>query len=363
MLQDSLLVASDGNPGDVLTKLVSNSEDSMLHEAEVFGKDLETAANAGEHPWTVENGTMSTLLLYNQSDSPQWFNVQISAGKTVWGKSYQLQPQQTEAVVINDLIKTAAQDNHGVAFPSDIWSGQAGWSVPQKNAGQGRLMQSNRDHAMARNFSCSNTVEVCQAQIDNPDSFFLLGQTVDFGQISFGVCYQECSGTPVGSGEQGYSYSWYTENSKVASISGSSQNQSVSLYGSGVGGTMIEAFVTDPYCSIQAEPSQPANVGPRSPLQRNRRHRNDAGRCRWPANPPASFVLTSLRSDRYEPKLVGAGHNCRGLQSIYERGQHRSHKFLRAIHHILLDHRSEQRHRNLHRKSQQRIEGICKHGL
>ncbi len=262
MLQDSLLVASDGSPGDVLTKLVSKSEDSVLHEAEVFGKDLETPANAGEHPWTVENGTTSTQLLYNQSDTQQWFNVQISAGKTVWSKSYQLQPQQTEAVVINDLIKTGAKDNHGVAFPSDIWSGQAGWSVPQKNAGQGRLMQSNRDRAMARNFSCSNTVQVCQAAIDNADSFFLLGQTVDFGQINFGVCYQSCSGTPVGNGELGYSYSWDTENSNVASISGSSQNQTVNLYGAGIGGTMIDAYVSDFYCSIQASPPAPATVTP-----------------------------------------------------------------------------------------------------
>jgi len=90
---------------------------------------------------------------------------------------------------------------------------------------------------MARNFSCSNTVQVCQAAIDNADSFFLLGQTVDFGQINFGVCYQSCSGTPVGNGELGYSYSWDTENSNVASISGSSQNQTVNLYGAGIGGT------------------------------------------------------------------------------------------------------------------------------
>ncbi len=254
-------VASDGSPGDVETKHLSKS-DSELRKVEFIGKDFDNPYDGGVHPWTVENGTTSTLLLYNQSNSPQWFNVQISAGKTVWSKSYQLQPQQTEAVVINDLIKSGAKDNHGVAFPSDIWSGQAGWSVPQKNAGQGRLMQSNRDRAMARNFSCSNTVQVCQAQIDNADSFFLLGQTIDFGQIEFQVCYQSCSGTPVGNGEEGYSYSWDTENSSVASISGSWQNQSVDLYGAGIGGTMIDAYVSDFYCSIQAVPSQPATVTP-----------------------------------------------------------------------------------------------------
>ncbi len=45
-------------------------------------------------------------------------------------------------------------------------------------------------------------------------------------------------------------------------IEGSGQNQTVNLYGAGVGGTMIDAYVSDFYCSIQAVPSQPANVTP-----------------------------------------------------------------------------------------------------
>jgi hypothetical protein len=119
LLQDSFIEEDDGNPGDVQAKLMSKIN-SPLNEIELIGKDFNDPENGGDHPWTVENGTTSTLLLFNQSDQVQSFNIEISAGGTVWRKLFKLQPMQTQAISFNDLIKSGAKDDHGKAFPSDI---------------------------------------------------------------------------------------------------------------------------------------------------------------------------------------------------------------------------------------------------
>jgi len=257
-MQDSFLVESDGSPGDVGTKLVSKSG-GALHEVELLAKDFEDPENGGDHPWTVENGTTSTLVLFNESGKPQWFNVQIAASATVWSNSYELQPYQTEAIGINDLIKTAAKDKHGTPFPSDVWSGQVSWSVPHKNAGRGRLLQSNPETAMARSFSCGYNIELCQATLDDVEDYAPVGQTVDFGTINTEVCVNSCSGAPVGSGGAGYFYGWSSQNSNIAPISGSASSQSANVYGASVGSTYIDSWAADDYCLVRI-PSAPVNV-------------------------------------------------------------------------------------------------------
>ena len=67
-LQNSFLIAADGAPGDVAAKLVARS-DSQLKEVELMGKDLMDPQNGGNHPWSVEQGTESTLLLQYQQCS------------------------------------------------------------------------------------------------------------------------------------------------------------------------------------------------------------------------------------------------------------------------------------------------------
>ncbi len=251
VLQDSFMVQSDGSPGDVETKLVSTSN-SVLQEVESLGKDEDNPANGGDHPWTVANGTTSTLLLFNNSAQPQYFNVQISAGATLWRKSYQLQPMQTLAVSINELMSTGAKDDYGNAFPSDIWQGQVGWHMTTKGSGRGRLMQSNPNTAMARSFSCQETMEACQQQINNLNFSIENGEVVDFGTVETLTCFDTCNGSPGGWGGQGYSYSWSSNNSSIASISGPNYNQSANVYGAGVGSTSISTEVWDAYCQVYA---------------------------------------------------------------------------------------------------------------
>jgi hypothetical protein len=256
-LQNSFLIVSDGGPGDVVAKLVARS-DSQLREVELLGKDLKNPQNGGNHPWSLENGTNSTLLLFNTSGVPRYFNVAISAGLTVWRKAYQLQPLQTKAISFLDLITNEVKDDKGNLLPKDIWSGQVQWHSPSANAGRGRLIQSNPDKAMARNFSCGFVAQLCEVDFAGT-SYQANGSTVTFGSMNPYVCANTCSGTPVGPGGVGYGYSWSSSDSAIASVSGASDAQSVQTYGASSGGTDMNGYSTDDYCTAYLS-AAPANV-------------------------------------------------------------------------------------------------------
>ena len=259
-LQNSFLIVADEAPGDVVAKLVTRS-DSQLREVELLGKDLKDPQNGGNHPWSIENGTDSTLLLFNTSSVPQYFNVSISAGSTVWRKAYQLQPMQTKAISVRDLIKQKVKDDKGNLLPSEIWTGQVQWHVPNPNAGRGRVLESNPEKAMARNFSCGFVAELCEGDFSGVN-YLMDGQTINFGQIFPQVCANTCSGTPVGPGGDGYSYSWSPEDTSIASISGSSTDQSVDVFGTYPGYTSIDAYASDGFCTAYVQPTPPAPVVP-----------------------------------------------------------------------------------------------------
>ncbi len=255
-IQSSFLVQSDGNPGDVGAKMISRG-DAALPEVELMGKDLDGATNGGNHPWNIENGNQSTLLLFNTSAKAQYFNVEISAGNVQWRKAYLLQPMETHSISINDLSRTTAKDDKGVLFPADIGAGQVAWHMPAKNAGRGRVLESNRETAMARNFACGYVAELCEVIFYGYiDGGIGDGSTDDpFGEMEPQVCMNTCSGTPAGPGGNGYYYNWSVDNSGIASISGSSTDYYVGLYGASGGSTYLEGDGSDGFCQVQMPPN------------------------------------------------------------------------------------------------------------
>lgn len=88
-LQNSFLVESDGVPGDIATKLIARDPQDPS-EVEILDKDLHDPLNGGNYPWSIAQGTNSTLLLFNTSDTAQYFTVAISSEGTNWQKSYYL---------------------------------------------------------------------------------------------------------------------------------------------------------------------------------------------------------------------------------------------------------------------------------
>jgi len=265
-LQNSFIIVSDGMPGDVLAKLVSKSEDG-IREVESLGKDQNDPQDGGNHPWSIEHDADSTLLLFNTSAASQYFNVMISGGGVTWQKAFHLQPMQTVATSIRNLVESQVKDDTGKILPKKAQNGQVTWYVPAHDAGRGRVLESNPRAGMARSFSCGGQIEICQAGFYSYYPFIGDNETVTLGNITAQVCMNQCNGTVLGNGGSGYTYSWSSGNSGIASISGPTNQQSVSVYGVSPGTTYLDGSVYDGYCQLYVQP--PAPVVPTLTVQGN----------------------------------------------------------------------------------------------
>jgi len=261
-LKNSFFVGSDGAPGDLLAKLVSvNDSDSEMQVVGILGKDEREMNNGGNHPWSIEHGNDSTILLFNHCAKPQPFYLLISGNSVQWQKTYALAPMQTEAISVRQLIEDQTKDDNGKVLPKNVQSGQVGWWNQDMGLGKGRLLLSNRENGMARNFSCSTLRGLCGIIYNQQITTFANGNTVIFASAIALVCevyaVNQCNGT-ADTGTGGYSTSWSSQNPAIASISGPSNQSNVNLYGAGAGSTTANVTISSPYCSRTA--GGPANV-------------------------------------------------------------------------------------------------------
>jgi hypothetical protein len=250
-LENSFLVTADGAPGDLIAKLMSSS-DSKLQEVEIAAKTEADVYNGGSHPWSLEEGNDSTLLLFNHDKKPLYFNVNIGSGTLIWEKAFLLQPMETRNVSLRELIQTQVEDDKKMVLPKDLTSGQLLWFVHALNAGHGRLLQSNRGTAMARNFSCPNGVVIGDAYFYNPGfspTSLVAGQTQNTPNVQTDAFFPTypgaCSGQWAANGGTGLMYQWTSWNINAVSISGSNTMTYASLYGAGAGTAEVDVLVTD----------------------------------------------------------------------------------------------------------------------
>jgi hypothetical protein len=270
-LKNSFLIISDGVPGDLIAKLVSTSG-PRLREVESEAKDEKARENGGNHPWSLDEDTESTLLLFNHSAEPRRFNVGIASGDVVWQKVYELAPMQTEAISIRSLIQDRVKDDGGRTMPRDILSGTVDWYTFDLEVGSGRILQSSRQLAMARNFGCVSPMALCVVYIQPATISLVAGQTVSIAADPY-ICNVDsggCNGDPAFAGPGNasnphYHYSWSVND--AASISGPNTSDYVSLYGaSGGTGTLFLQVIDDAHgCDVGNQASvtvQPAITGP-----------------------------------------------------------------------------------------------------
>lgn len=256
-LQNSFLIISDGAAGDVVSKLVSTSE-SGLREVESLGKDENDPLNGGNHPWSIEQGGDSTLLLFNHSSEPQYFSVAISAGPTVWQKIFLLASMQTEGISIRGLVSKQVPDDQRLTMPKDALNGEVVWFTPGSGVAKGRILQSNRDLAMARSFSCGNGYALCNATFVPGTTTLPVGsQGISFGHAVPIVCSVQvggCTGTTANVRPTGITYFWSSNNTSIISISGANTAPGVSVNGVGAGSTNVSADIEQPTtgCSASA---------------------------------------------------------------------------------------------------------------
>ncbi len=269
-LQNSFLISSTGAPGDVLAKLVSKN-DSAPEEVELFGKDAMDTNNGGSNPWSIQNGTQSTLLFFNHDQAPQIFDVLIaSADGTQWQKDFTLSPMETQAISIGNIIQNAVKDDSGKTLPKTAISGQISWWTvgTASGPGAGRLLQSNSESGTARSFACGCPYILCGVDIFENLQAILFGDTgTPLDTVNGTICMYKtgghCSGvTSSNSSSQALHYSW-TADGTYLQVSGSSTNSSVNAYGASVGtggmtGQVSATYLQPPEtCTFQGSGSTP----------------------------------------------------------------------------------------------------------
>jgi len=250
-LRNSLIIESNGDPGQVGVKLLSYDETANLR-IEQLDKDLKHMENAGLHPWSLEEGADSTLLLFNPYDLPNTFDVHISTGSSLWYKAYELRPFETMAIDLRQLQLEQTKDDRGITIPRFTEAGQVDWSNMSGPKGTGRMMISNHSRGMARSFSCASYFEVCGVSI-NPGG----AQTIALnGSVSFSdsvtVCWAYnpgvCSGT--GGGYTSLSHSW-SASSPLTGAGACAGSSYCSISGPSSGTGYVAETVTDYWgCSI-----------------------------------------------------------------------------------------------------------------
>jgi hypothetical protein len=163
-LRNSFVVESNLPPGSIQAKMVSFGQRSFP-VVEFQPKDKNQNENSGLHPWSTDSNVTSTLFLFNHNDVSRFFNVNIRAASVSWHKAYKLQPMETIAIQMNQLIQDHFPDDSGVVLPEGVSSGEVAWFTPGHGQGTGRLMQSSARHQLARNFSCGQCLELCAAHL------------------------------------------------------------------------------------------------------------------------------------------------------------------------------------------------------
>jgi hypothetical protein len=249
-LENSVLVESASAPGIVMTKLLSfgmGNEPVMEYQP----KDIRQKENSGLHPWSLANGQQSTLFLFNHDAKKQFFNVGIYSGGSAWERAYELGPSETKALDIWQLV-SQAQDDQGRKLPKNVVTGELQWSTPQRYKGIGRLLVTDKQTSLARNFSCGQCVNVCDARISPNNSITIILDGVGIlGNAAPGICIDQgcaCQGRLSRWGGSGYFYGWSSVDTNIAAINGSSTGTSANFLGTGVGSDTGEVDVNDGTC-------------------------------------------------------------------------------------------------------------------
>ncbi len=252
-LRHSFTLDSDGEPGDVEAHLFSYKA-STDQRVEQLAKDGREYHNGGNHPWSVENGSTSTLLLFNPTAQKQEFQVRVSGGGATWISLLYLAPYETQALSINDLIAKQTPDYTHHALPRSLRRGEVQWSTRMPADGFGRVLVSNPAIGLSRSFSCPDTLVLCAVEFSpNVDGDIVDGDTATFSSVQADFCSSEqpssCyTGTSVGTG---FSFDTSWQASSNTQITGSTNSQ-VTLQGMSAGNFNYTGTVSSGSCYGQA---------------------------------------------------------------------------------------------------------------
>ena len=267
-LLNSVVIHSDGALGDVVTKLTSRSS-TRLPIVEMLAKDETDAENGGGHPWTIEGGITSALLLFNHASAETDFNIRFSTPNGPWMKVFKLLPMETRAISINELIQNQEIDDEGRKLLMNTTSGEVGWQTGSSEVG-GRVIQASPALAMARNFSCSNYITECNLTL-TPDSVLAvaLGQDGGLGTITpnwnlshFGPSNSCTCGSTTTTAYIALNYGWWSGNTSIANVVSGQTTSSTKWQGMGAGSTVAYYQAQqNTYGGLTCQAQAPVRVG------------------------------------------------------------------------------------------------------
>jgi hypothetical protein len=253
-LTGSVVVASSGKPGDVVSSLTSFAATTGDHLS-VEGHDANTIENGGKHPWVIDDSTGSdaTLVMFNHSLSSQPFTVNVASRGVLWTKSYTLLSMQTMNLNLKRLIGDQTKDDRGQLLPASARSGAISWFTPKGGVGKGRLYETSSTPLKRRSFSCLGMETQCPwgAYITNPNITMNRGKVGVLGYVNVDVCQtgDPYSGSPCGDFDMGFTYNssliTYEGCSHTSGCNGPTFANEAILTGNSVGTDNINAWVQD----------------------------------------------------------------------------------------------------------------------
>ncbi len=267
-MQNSFIVESSARPGELYAGMRSVG-DSTPWVSEVLGLDKKQLHNAGLHPWSIADGTTSTLLLSNHTGSAQSFHVLIAAGTTIWQKKETLASLETRAIDVNSLVAGGEKDDSGQVLPQSIQAGQLDWFTESAGEGTGRLLQSRPVGFLARGFNCGNTAFVCGAH-NTPGSLRLAVDSTGNVTVITSWCTGQlidCVGGTPTSQTNSYTVDWSVDNGNIADTSGPVNQPTVTLQGVAPGTATATASINggvcfNPQTTVTVKPVARVTPGP-----------------------------------------------------------------------------------------------------
>lgn len=260
----SLVVSSDQSPGDTMAKIVSSS-DKAPNQLEQLAKDSLSHRNGGAHPWTVQDGSRSDLVLFNHFSRAMPFSVLITAEDGVqWNQHLVLAAFETKNISINDLIRNKTPDIHGRIIPESTRSGTAIWRTEGPGIGSGHVLVRNDNNSTGENFSCDQTYVVCGASVQAEKSTLAVGDTGTIYAIE-SFCVEYTTQGYCGGGDNSYddyanAASWVSGDSNIISIY---SNTTTGIYqGVGAGATNITGTIQDGWGCLASASTPNIDVKP-----------------------------------------------------------------------------------------------------
>lgn len=254
-MRNSFSIQSSGLPGTVAAKLVAMSDSGAL--VELLGKDPQHIENGGGHPWSIAEHTNSNLFLFNSSMETIACDINIGRGANTWHNSYKLRPNETRYVSINDVITQRLPDEKGHQLLGSETQGEVSWFATKRGVVVGRMLQSNSFTLEARSFSCGYNIILC-GLLDVQALLFPFEDYGGGGPITPQMCLaydpNACYGDQYNNGCSSCAYSWRSDDTLIATVSGSNTDPGVTMYGQQGGQTTATAAVMMMGCSGSRRP-------------------------------------------------------------------------------------------------------------